>query len=142
MDSEDEDEDEELEPNPKLEPGNNYLSSDRRTLAHYFRQAGAGRKCNPFRVPFFLQETICLDVLETSPWSSPPPPSVTSTRITATGRPSSSYPRAGRSSGSLPRRPCSYCLRFILCEGSQSTCSPIRSSHLLSFVPFSSIVMS
>lgn len=53
-----------------------------------------------------------------------------------------SFPRGEPYSGSLPKRPYSSCLRSILSEGSPYMSSPIHSSLLPSFVPFSSIVTS
>ena len=95
---------------------------------------------SPTIVPF--QVTTCLGVTVSFLRSLPALPSVTLIPTSWTRRHSLSSPRAGQYSGSPPRRPYSSSLRSILSEGSPYMSSPIHSSLLPSFVPFSSIVTS
>ena len=95
---------------------------------------------SPTIVPF--QVTTCLGVTASFPKSLPVLPSVTLIPTSWTKRRLLSFPRAGRYSGSLPKRPYSSCLRSILSEGSPYMFSPIHCSLLPSFVLFSSIVTS
>ena len=89
-----------------------------------------------------FQATTCLGVTASFLKSLPALPSVTLIPTSWTRRHSLSSPRAGQYSGSPPRRPYSSSLRSILYEGSPYMSSPIHSSLLPSFVPFSSIVTS
>ena len=89
-----------------------------------------------------FQVTTCLGVTASFLKSLPALPSVTLIPTSWTRRHLLSSPRAGQYSGSPPRRPYSSSLRSILYEGSPYMSSPIHSSLLPSFVPFSSIVTS
>ena len=89
-----------------------------------------------------FQVTTCLGVTASFLRSLPALPSVTLILTSWTRRHSLSSRRAGQYSGSPPRRPYSSSLRSILYEGSPYMSSPIHSSLLPSFVPFSSIVTS
>ena len=89
-----------------------------------------------------FQGTTCPEGMVSFPKSLPVLPSVTLIPTSWTKRRLLSFPRAGLYSGSLPKRPYSSCLRSILSEGSPYMSSPIHSSLLPSFVPFSSIVTS
>lgn len=88
------------------------------------------------------QGTTCPEGMVSFPKSLPVLPSVTLIPTSWTKRRLLSFPRAGRYSGSLPKRPYSSCLRSILSEGSPYMFSPIHCSLLPSFVLFSSIVTS
>ena len=89
-----------------------------------------------------FQGTTCPEGMVSFPKSLPVLPSVTLIPTSWTKRRLLSFPRAGRYSGSLPKRPYSSCLRSILSEGSPYMFSPIHCSLLPSFVLFSSIVTS
>ena len=95
---------------------------------------------SPTIVPF--QVTTCLGVTVSFLRSLPALPSVTLIPTSWTRRHSLSFPRAGRYSGFPRRRPYCFSLRSIPYEGSPYMSSPIHSSLLPSFVPFSSIVTS